>query len=154
MENPATSDNQLKTILKNKQDDKISLLLEPLNDKERYDIVWHQMVKKISYFTVSNFSIILPMCKLLKRQYVVEYLLINDRFDLVQVFIDNKWKLDQKFIDKQINFYDKYSKPRKNNPNRIKHESDSSDTDDEEREHLKNRGIKTISWLQNQISAC
>ena len=51
-------EKNFKTYLKNNQNDKLQQLLHPLTDKERYEIIWHYMVKKIKYFTESNFALI------------------------------------------------------------------------------------------------
>lgn len=99
---------KFKTILKNKQYPLISPFLEPFSEEERYKIVWYLIVEKLKYFTADAFRIILPMCKKLRRSYVVTHFLVLYRYDLADICREIGWKPTEKYIKGMEDTYKKY----------------------------------------------
>lgn len=137
--------NKLAQIIETGQNTLITKFLIPFSEEARYQMIWELLAERLEIFNEENFSLILQLCEGLDEAFVIEYLLLLDRFDLAKVFITINGNPRQKFIDKQIIFYSRYSDFK-----RIKNKDELSflDIDDEEKQRMHKHGIKVISWLE------
>jgi hypothetical protein len=140
-------------ILKEKNNNLLYLFLEKLNRQDKNSLCWYICSEKLKYVTPLSLKLMLSLCENLKYSLSLEYLLLSERFDLVDMYLEYGNVPDKKLI-KLIGRYEKKYKgtfiPKKpENPYKYDAVLNLSTIDNIEKERRKYKVI--LEWLKPTI---